>query len=82
MKLVNEEVFQESDISALDVLKLAMTKAVQVEDFDEATRLAAILAEYQQPKLQRVDQTNMDIDASDLSEEELEAKIRELSKDD
>lgn len=82
LQITKEEVFKDHDIEALDVLKLAMTKAVQEDDMDEATRLATIIAEYQKPKLQRVDQTNLEIDAGELSEEELEAKIQELSRKD
>ena len=82
LKLTQDEVFDKVDVDALSVLKLAMTKAVQADDMDEATRLATIIAEYQAPKLQRVDQTNLELDASELSEEELEKKIQELSKDD
>ena len=81
LKLTQEEVFKDIDIDALTVLKLAMTKAVEIDDMDEATRLATILAEYQNPKLQRVDQTNLEIDTSKLSEEELEEEIKRLSKD-
>ena len=82
LKLTQDEVFNKVDVDALSVLKLAMTKAVQADDMDEATRLATIIAEYQAPKLQRVDQTNLELDAGELSEEELEKKIQELSKDD
>ena len=81
LKLTHDEVFAKVDIDALDVLKLAMTKAVQADDMDEATRLATIIAEYQAPKLQRVDQTNLELKTDELTEEELEAKIQELSKD-
>ena len=82
LKLTQDEVFDKVDVDALSVLKLAMTKAVQADDMDEATRLATIIAEYQAPKLQRVDQTNLELDTSELTEEELEKKIQELSKDD
>ena len=37
------------------------------------------LAEYEQPKLQRIDQTTLDLDATEMSEEELQKKIAELS---
>ena len=36
------------------------------------------LAEYEQPKLQRIDQTNLELDTSELSEEDLQKKIAEL----
>jgi hypothetical protein len=66
------------DVSAIGVLKLSMLKAVQAEDYEEASRLAAILAEFEQPKLARVDQTNTELTADELTDEELDAKLREL----
>ena len=82
LKLTREEVFKEVDIDALDVLKLAMTKAVQADDMDEATRLAAIIAEYQAPKLQRVDQTSVELNTDDIPDEDLDKMIEELSRKD
>lgn len=79
LKLTQDEVFAKVDVDALSVLKLAMTKAVQEDDMDEATRLATIIAEYQAPKLQRVDQTNLEVNTDSLSEEELDKMIKELS---
>ena len=78
-KKIKEEVLPES-MSALDILKIAMMKAVSNEDMDEVTRLAAIIAEYENPKLQRVDQTSLELSNTDLTDEELEAKIKELQK--
>ena len=52
---------------------------MQIEDQDTIERLAIALAEYEQPKLQRVDQTTRNLDTSELSEDELDARIRELS---
>ena len=78
-KKIKEEVLPES-MNALDILKIAMMKAVSNEDMDEVTRLAAIIAEYEQPKLQRVDQTSLELSNTDLTDEELEAKIKELQK--
>ena len=66
------------DVSAVGVLKLSMLKAVQAEDYEEASRLAAILAEFEQPKLARVDQTNTELTADELTDEELDAKLKEL----
>ena len=59
-----------------------MTKAVQEEDMDEATRLAAIIAEYQAPKLQRVDQTSVELNTDDIPDEDLDKMIEELSRKD
>jgi len=52
---------------------------MQVEDQETIERLAIALAEYEQPKLQRIDQTTKNLDASELSEEELARKIKELT---
>ena len=65
--------------SALDVLRVAMIKAISVEDMDEATRLAAVLAEFEAPKLQRQDITQV-TKTSDLSDEELEQALKELGE--
>ena len=53
-KALKEEIKDDAP-AALDVLKIAMTKALSVEDMDEATRLATVLAEFEAPKLQRQD---------------------------
>jgi len=63
--------------SALDVLRVAMMKAISVEDMDEATRLATVLAEFEAPKLQRQDITQV-TKTSDLTDEELELALKEL----
>ena len=65
--------------SAVDILKVQLVKAMQIEDQDTIERLAIALAEYEQPKLQRIDQTTLAVNADELSEEELAAKIQELS---
>jgi len=77
-KKIKEEVIAEMP-SAVDILKIQLVKAMQVEDQETIERLAMALAEYEQPKLQRIDQTNLSLDTSELSEEELQNKIKELS---
>ena len=77
-KKIKEEVISEMP-SAVDILKVQLVKAMQVEDQETIERLAIALAEYEQPKLQRIDQTNLSLDTSELSEEELQKKIAELS---
>ena len=77
-KKIKEEVIAEMP-SAADILKIQLVKAMQVEDQETIERLAMALAEYEQPKLQRIDQTNLSLDTSELSEEELQNKIKELS---
>ena len=77
-KKIKEEVISEMP-SAVDILKVQLVKAMQVEDQETIERLAIALAEYEPPKLQRIDQTNLSLDTSELSEEELQKKIAELS---
>jgi len=62
------------DITALDVLKMAMHVALQEDNFEDAARYASMVAEYEQPKLQRIDQTTT-VKTADLSDEELMAII-------
>ncbi len=77
-KKYKDEVLTDSDMSSIDILKILMHKALLAEDFDTATDLAKTLAEFESPKLARVDQTNTEISADDLSDEELEKKLKEL----
>lgn len=75
---IRDEIITEMP-TAVDILKVQLVKAMQIEDQDTIERLAIALAEYEQPKLQRVDQTTRNLDTSELSEDELDARIRELS---
>ena len=77
-KKIRDEVITEMP-SAVEILKVQLVKAMQVEDQETIERLAIALAEYEQPKLQRIDLTSMALDASELSEEDLQKKIAELS---
>ena len=76
-KKIRDDIITEMP-SAVDILKVQLVKAMQVEDQETIERLAIALAEYEQPKLQRIDQTTKNLDASELSEEELARKIKEL----
>ena len=78
-KVLRDELKEEAP-SALDVLKIAMMKAIGKEDMDEATRLATVLAEFEAHKLQRQDITQV-TKTSDLTDEELEKAIKDLGAD-
>lgn len=64
------------DITALDVIKVAMWNALQDDNFEDAARYAEKIAEYEQPKLQRIDQT-VTTKTADLTDEELMAIIEQ-----
>ncbi len=76
-KKIRDDVITEMP-SAVDILKVQLVKAMQVEDQETIERLALALAEFEQPKLQRIDQTSLALDAGELSEEELAARIAAL----
>jgi hypothetical protein len=66
------------DVSAVGVLKVLLVKYLQEGEYDEAAKIATTLAEFEAPKLARVDAVNTEISTDDLSDEELEAKLKEL----
>lgn len=78
LKLDIDAVLEENEISSIGVLKLAMVKAIQADDFDTAAELAKTLAEYEKPKLARVDNTNVEVTAEEMSDEELEARLKAI----
>ena len=72
------DVLKDSAITSIDILKILMLKALEKDDFDTAADLAKTLAEFDAPKLARVDQTNLDVSAEELSDEEINKKLKEL----
>ena len=76
-----EDVVEGSEFGALDLLKIQMIKFFEEGDVDSAVDIAKTLAEFEQPKLARVDQTNTELTHEDLSDEELNEKIKRLLKD-
>ncbi len=71
-----KEDLKDVEISAEAMLKVLMMKAFENDDLDTAADLAKSLVEFEKPKLARVDQTNTEITAEDLTDEELEARIK------
>jgi len=64
------------ELSSLDVIKMAMHKALQADNMEDAVRYANLLTEFEAPKLTRVEQ-NVTTRTSDLSDEELQRIISE-----
>jgi len=64
---------------ALEALKFVLVQAMEDNDTDNIVKVASILAEYQAPKLSRQDVTQTNIDAADLSDEELEEELQKLT---
>lgn len=82
LKLVNNlsDSLMDSIPKGLTVMKLAMLKAISSDDMVEAARLASIVAEYEQPKLQRTENVNTNFDYTDLTDEELAEEMKRLSQ--
>jgi hypothetical protein len=74
-KNMQEVINELPQLDALGILNLGMIKALEDDDYLLAAQLAEKIAEYQKPKLQRIDQTNINKSYSDLSDEELEAEL-------
>ena len=56
-----------------------MMKALNTEDFDTAADLAKSIAEFETPKLGRVENVNTEKDADELTDEELNALLRNIA---
>ena len=77
-KLYKEEVLDEFDMKSVDVLKILMMKAMDAGDMSEVAELAKAIAEYEQPKLQRIESKVEEVKTDELSDEELDDKLRQL----
>ena len=78
LKMDVDAVMEENDVSAIGVLKLAMVKAIQNGDMDNAADLAKTLAEFEKPKLARVESKIEEVRTDELTDEELDAKLRQF----
>ena len=64
---------------AMAALNVVLVQAMEENDTDQIIKVASILAEYQSPKLSRQDVTQTTLDASDLSDEELQLELDKLT---
>jgi len=64
---------------AMAALNFVLVQAMEEGDTDQIVKVASILAEYQQPKLSRQDVTQTNLDASDLTDEELQEELDRLT---
>jgi len=63
-------------ISAVDVLQMAVLHALKDDNFEDAARYAGMLAEFQSPKLMRTESVNLNI-TQNLTDDELRIIIDE-----
>lgn len=64
---------------AMAALNYVLVQAMEENDTEQIVKVASILAEYQAPKLSRQDVTQTNLDAADLSDEELEEELQKLT---
>jgi hypothetical protein len=64
--------------NAIEALNYVLVKAMEDDDSEQIVKVASILAEYQAPKLSRQDITQTNVDAGDLSDEELQNELDKL----
>ena len=64
---------------AMAALNYVLVQAMEENDTEQIVKVASILAEYQAPKLSRQDVTQTNLNAADLSDEELEAELEKLT---
>jgi len=64
--------------NAIEALNYVLVRAMEDDDSEQIVKVASILAEYQAPKLSRQDVTQTNIDAGDLTDEELQAELDKL----
>ena len=76
-----KEELKDVEISAEMMLKVLMMRAFENEDNDTAADLAKALVEFEKPKLARIDQTNTEITAENLSDEELDELLKKHTED-
>ena len=65
--------------SAIEALNYVLAQAMENNNTEEILKVASILAEYQAPKLSRQDVTQTTLDATDLSDEELEQELNKFT---
>ena len=80
-KAYRSEVLDKEDMSSIDILKVLMHRALQDEEYDTAADLAKTLAEFEKPKLARVEQKVEEVSTSELSDEQLEEMLKNAIKD-
>lgn len=75
-KKYRTEVLDEVELSSIDMLKIQAAKFYEEGDIDSAVDIWKAIAEFEVPKLARVDQTNEDITTDKMSDDELNEKIK------
>ena len=72
---------EDTGVSSLDRLKVIAAKYEEQGDLDSAVDIYKTIAEFEKPKLARVDSTNVEVGVEEISEEELNERLKKLMDD-
>ena len=73
-----QEEMKADDISSVDMLKVMMMQKLEDGDHDTAIDIMKTLAEFERPKLARIESKIEEVKTDDLSDDELDARLRAL----
>ena len=76
-----ESELKDDHIDSVEVLRLIAYEKMEEGDMDSAVEIFKTLAEFERPKLARVESKVEEVKADELSDEELQAKLKEMLKD-
>ena len=75
-----QEELKNDNVSSIDLLKVMMMQKLDEGDHDTAIDIMKTLAEFERPKLARIESKVEEVKADDLSDEELDARLQKLMK--
>jgi len=77
-----ETELSEDKIDSVEVLRLIAYEKLEEGDTDSAVEIFKSIAEFEKPKLARVESKVHEIKTDDMTDEELEAKLKDMLKED
>ena len=75
-----QEELKNDNVSSIDLLKVMMMQKLEDGDHDTAIDIMKTLAEFERPKLARIESKVEEVKSDDLTEAELDARIASLHK--
>ena len=72
----------QEDFSSVELLRVIAMQKLEEGDMDAAVEILKSIAEFERPKLQRVEQKVEEVGADTMSDEELEAALKAISEGD
>ena len=73
-----QDELKDDHIDSVEVLRLIAYEKMEEGDMDSAVEIFKTLAEFERPKLARVESKVEEVKADELSDEELQAKLKQM----